>query len=107
MLDIPIGAGSERAFPGRVVSFLVEDAGIRQFLDVGTGLPRRTTPTRSLTTCRTSCLTLGNENRYHRHAGCRARRRRWRMCCWWRAGSARWPACCPGRYWRPGTGSPS
>jgi len=37
--DIPIGARSERAFLRRVVRFLVEDAGIRQFLDVGTGLP--------------------------------------------------------------------
>ncbi|MEE6262858.1 SAM-dependent methyltransferase [Plantactinospora sonchi] len=37
--DIPIGAKSERAFLKRVVRFLVENAGIRQFLDVGTGLP--------------------------------------------------------------------
>ncbi|GIF05536.1 SAM-dependent methyltransferase [Actinoplanes siamensis] len=37
--DIPVGAKSERAFLKRVVRFLVEDAGIRQFLDVGTGLP--------------------------------------------------------------------
>ncbi|MFY1689750.1 SAM-dependent methyltransferase [Plantactinospora sp. WMMB782] len=37
--DIPIGAKSERAFLKRVIRFLVEDAGIRQFLDVGTGLP--------------------------------------------------------------------
>ncbi|WP_033338687.1 SAM-dependent methyltransferase [Catenuloplanes japonicus] len=37
--DIPIGAKSERAFLKRAVSFLVNDAGIRQFLDVGTGLP--------------------------------------------------------------------
>ncbi|MFI6508463.1 SAM-dependent methyltransferase [Streptosporangium sp. NPDC050855] len=28
-----------RAFQGRVVRFLVEEAGIRQFLDIGTGLP--------------------------------------------------------------------
>ncbi|GLY94004.1 SAM-dependent methyltransferase [Actinoplanes sp. NBRC 103695] len=37
--DIPVGAKSERTFLKRVVSFLVEDAGLRQFLDVGTGLP--------------------------------------------------------------------
>jgi hypothetical protein len=37
--DIPVGAKSERAFLKRVVRFLVEDVGIRQFLDVGTGLP--------------------------------------------------------------------
>ncbi|WP_306207166.1 SAM-dependent methyltransferase [Actinoplanes sp. RD1] len=37
--DIPVGARSERAFLKRVVKFLVEEAGIRQFLDVGTGLP--------------------------------------------------------------------
>ncbi|MDQ7905146.1 SAM-dependent methyltransferase [Phytohabitans sp. ZYX-F-186] len=37
--DIPVGAKSERAFLKRVVRFLVQDAGIGQFLDVGTGLP--------------------------------------------------------------------
>ncbi|AGL17594.1 SAM-dependent methyltransferase [Actinoplanes sp. N902-109] len=37
--DIPIGARAERAFLKRVVAFLVEQAGVRQFLDVGTGLP--------------------------------------------------------------------
>ncbi|MFI5843001.1 SAM-dependent methyltransferase [Catenuloplanes sp. NPDC051500] len=37
--DIPIGAKAERTFLKRVVRFLVEDAGIRQFLDIGTGLP--------------------------------------------------------------------
>ncbi|WP_305783956.1 SAM-dependent methyltransferase [Symbioplanes lichenis] len=37
--DIPVGARSERAFLKRVVTYLVEEAGIRQFLDVGTGLP--------------------------------------------------------------------
>lgn len=37
--DIPIGAKAERAFLKRIVQFLVQDAGIRQFLDIGTGLP--------------------------------------------------------------------
>jgi hypothetical protein len=37
--DIADGARAERAFLVRVVRFLVGDAGIRQFLDVGTGLP--------------------------------------------------------------------
>jgi O-methyltransferase involved in polyketide biosynthesis len=37
--DIPVGARAERTFLRRVVRFLVEEAGIRQFLDVGTGLP--------------------------------------------------------------------
>jgi hypothetical protein len=37
--DIPIGAKAERTFLKRAVTFLVEEAGIRQFLDVGTGLP--------------------------------------------------------------------
>jgi hypothetical protein len=37
--DIADGARAERAFLMRVVRFLVHDAGIRQFLDVGTGLP--------------------------------------------------------------------
>src|SRR6266540_1612084 len=32
-------ARADRAFLGRVVTFLARDAGIRQFLDVGTGLP--------------------------------------------------------------------
>lgn len=37
--DIPDGARAERAFLMRVVRHLVADQGIRQFLDVGTGLP--------------------------------------------------------------------
>jgi hypothetical protein len=37
--DIPVGARAERAFLRRVVTFLVRDAGVRQFLDIGTGLP--------------------------------------------------------------------
>ncbi|MDT0301389.1 SAM-dependent methyltransferase [Streptomonospora wellingtoniae] len=37
--DIPDGARAERAFLTRVVRYLVEEAGIRQFLDIGTGLP--------------------------------------------------------------------
>jgi O-methyltransferase involved in polyketide biosynthesis len=32
-------ARADRAFLGRVMRFLTEDAGIRQFLDIGTGLP--------------------------------------------------------------------
>jgi SAM-dependent methyltransferase len=34
-----IGAREQRAFLGRVVSYLAQEAGIRQFLDIGTGLP--------------------------------------------------------------------
>ncbi len=37
--DIAVGAQAERAFLVRVVRHLVGTAGIRQFLDVGTGLP--------------------------------------------------------------------
>jgi hypothetical protein len=37
--DIADGARAERAFLVRAVQFLVRKAGIRQFLDVGTGLP--------------------------------------------------------------------
>ncbi|TQS44789.1 SAM-dependent methyltransferase [Cryptosporangium phraense] len=37
--DIALGARGERAFLKRVVRYLVRDAGITQFLDVGTGLP--------------------------------------------------------------------
>src|SRR6266542_3850737 len=35
----PRTARANRAFLGRAVRFLAEDAGIRQFLDLGTGLP--------------------------------------------------------------------
>ncbi|MDA2806853.1 SAM-dependent methyltransferase [Nocardiopsis suaedae] len=37
--DIPDGARAERAFLIRAVRHLVHEAGIRQFLDIGTGLP--------------------------------------------------------------------
>ena len=35
----PIGPRENRAFMGRAVKFLAAEAGIRQFLDIGTGLP--------------------------------------------------------------------
>ena len=34
-----VGVRSNRAFLGRAVRFLAAEAGIRQFLDIGTGLP--------------------------------------------------------------------
>jgi S-adenosyl methyltransferase len=34
-----IGPRENRAFPGRAVGYLTAEAGIRQFLDIGTGLP--------------------------------------------------------------------
>ena len=37
--DLAFGARSNRAFLGRVVRYLAADAGIRQFLDIGTGIP--------------------------------------------------------------------
>jgi S-adenosyl methyltransferase len=37
--DIVHAARSDRAFLGRAVRFLTAEAGIRQFLDIGTGLP--------------------------------------------------------------------
>jgi S-adenosyl methyltransferase len=37
--QIRVNARESRAFLGRVVSFLAGEAGIRQFLDIGTGLP--------------------------------------------------------------------
>jgi hypothetical protein len=37
--DILISVRAQRAFLGRAVHYLVTEAGIRQFLDVGTGLP--------------------------------------------------------------------
>jgi len=36
---IPLSARSNRAFQARAVRFLAGDAGIRQFLDIGTGIP--------------------------------------------------------------------
>jgi len=37
----------QRRFLGRAVRYLAGEAGIRQFLDIGTACPRPTTPTRS------------------------------------------------------------
>jgi hypothetical protein len=37
--DIRVAARAQRAFLARAVHFLVTEAGIRQFLDIGTGLP--------------------------------------------------------------------
>ena len=36
---VPVAARENRGFLGRAVSFLSREAGIRQFLDIGTGLP--------------------------------------------------------------------
>ena len=37
--DMAYGARANRAFLGRAVRYLAEEAGIRQFLDIGTGIP--------------------------------------------------------------------
>jgi SAM-dependent methyltransferase len=37
--DIALGVRSNRAFLGRAVRYLAGEAGVRQFLDIGTGLP--------------------------------------------------------------------
>ncbi|HVB42525.1 MAG TPA: SAM-dependent methyltransferase [Streptosporangiaceae bacterium] len=37
--DVVLTARANRAFLGRTVAFLAADAGIRQFLDIGTGIP--------------------------------------------------------------------
>jgi len=37
--DIALGAQANRAFLGRAVRYLAAEAGIRQFLDIGTGIP--------------------------------------------------------------------
>jgi hypothetical protein len=37
--DIAAGARANREFPGRAVRFLAAEAGVRQFLDIGAGLP--------------------------------------------------------------------
>jgi hypothetical protein len=39
--EAPLVARANRAFLGRAVRFLAEEAGLRQFLDLGTGLPTR------------------------------------------------------------------
>jgi trans-aconitate methyltransferase len=39
--DAAVAAWDNRQFLGRVVKFLVEEAGIRQLVDIGTGLPTR------------------------------------------------------------------
>jgi hypothetical protein len=39
MPDILVSVRAQRAFLGRAVYYLVTGAGIRQFLDIGTGLP--------------------------------------------------------------------
>ena len=39
MPDIVLGVREARAFLARAVEFLARDAGVRQFLDIGTGLP--------------------------------------------------------------------
>ena len=39
MPSVPAGARANRAFLRRAVGYLVAEAGIRQFLDIGTGLP--------------------------------------------------------------------
>jgi len=37
--DVPFAMRANRAFLGRAVRYLVAEAGIRQFLDIGTGIP--------------------------------------------------------------------
>jgi hypothetical protein len=37
--EMPFTARANRAFLGRAVTFLAADAGVRQFLDIGTGIP--------------------------------------------------------------------
>ena len=39
--DAAVAAWDNRQFLGRAVRFLANDAGIRQFIDIGTGLPTR------------------------------------------------------------------
>src|SRR5215475_7519318 len=37
--DMPVSARVNRAFLGRAITYLAAEAGIRQFLDIGTGIP--------------------------------------------------------------------
>lgn len=41
MPEVPAGVSAQRAVLGRVTRYLVADAGIRQLLDIGTGMPAR------------------------------------------------------------------
>src|SRR5262247_1388304 len=71
--EIPLSARSNRAFLARAVRFLAGEAGIGQFLDVGTGIPsannthevaQSAAPTTSMPTC-------GIPSRsWHRRDGC-------------------------------------
>jgi hypothetical protein len=45
--SVRVGAREQRKFLGRAVGYLASEAGIRHFLDIGTGLPPPTTCTRS------------------------------------------------------------
>jgi hypothetical protein len=44
--EMVASARADRAFLGRVVRYLAGEAGVRQFLDLGTGIPTAETPTR-------------------------------------------------------------
>jgi S-adenosyl methyltransferase len=46
MPPMPLLVRDNRAFLGRAVVYLAREAGIRQFLDIGTGIPTGATPTR-------------------------------------------------------------
>jgi hypothetical protein len=37
--DMPFTARANRAFLGRAVGYFAREAGVRQFLDIGTGIP--------------------------------------------------------------------
>ena len=37
--DLPFTARANRAFLGRVINYLTRESGVRQFLDIGTGIP--------------------------------------------------------------------
>ena len=50
--EVVAGARANRAFLARVVRYLAAECGIRQFLDIGTGLPAPIAPIRSPRTSR-------------------------------------------------------
>ena len=60
---IRVGVRANRAFLGRAVRYLAAEAGIRQFLDIGTGHPhRRTTRTRSPSAAAPDCRVVYVDN---------------------------------------------
>jgi hypothetical protein len=75
--DIAVVARATRAFMGRAVRYLAGEAGIRQFLDIGTGLPTADTPMRCCAALRRARLTTLTRTCATREPSSPALPRRW------------------------------